>query len=419
MKKLNKQHHQISKQRNTMKRNVKLFQAITLSAAALLAPLLLGCQDTLVEEKVDAKNRWLELRSSMMLDMAKQQFASGDLRQAEKSVKDGMSIDPTHAGLHILAGRISLEQSKLERAFHLFNAAIELEPENAEAYYYQGLVMQRWQRYEKSLDFYQQAYDNDLDNPAYLLAVTETLVDLDRVDQAITLLESKRQYFDQNAGVRAAIGHLYYMKGKPEIAADNFREATLLEPGSIRFKEQYAFSLAAAGKHEQAIPGLTELLEKPDQKDRADLKRALVSAYQHTGQDKEAHAILIELARSPQGDVSDWIRLGELSYKQDELGGALQAASKVMSLSPKRHEGYLLAGMVWQKRGNLNNALQMFDRAAAAAPASSEALILRGLSLQKAGRFAAAAQAYQQALNRKPGDTRARQLLAAVSEQGG
>jgi len=98
-----------------MKRNVKLYQVITLSAAALLAPLLLGCQDTLVKEKASAKNRWLELRSSMMLDMAKQQFVTGDLTQAEKSVKDGLSIDPTHPGLHVLAGRIELERGKLER----------------------------------------------------------------------------------------------------------------------------------------------------------------------------------------------------------------------------------------------------------------------------------------------------------------
>lgn len=402
-----------------MKRNVKLSKVITLSAAALLAPLLFGCQDTLVEEKADAKNRWLELRSSMMLDMAKQQFNAGDLTQAEKSVKDGLTIDPTNARLHVLAGRISIEQGKLERAYHLFNAAIAEQPDLAEAYYYQGLVMQRWQRYEGSLENYQLAYDNAPDDPAYLLAVSEILVELDRLDEAVTLLESKRQYFDQNASIRAAIGHLYYMKADPESAAENFREASLLEPESVKFQEQYAFSLAASGDHDEAVKVLTTILEKPEHKDRADLKRALVSAYQKTHNGKEAYAILIGLARSPEGDISDWIKVGELAYQQDELGSALQAASKVINLSPGRHEGYLLAGMVWQKRGNLKNALDMFDRAAAAAPASTEPLILRGLTLQKAGRFAAAAEAYQQALSRQPDDARAAKLLAAVSEQGG
>lgn len=401
-----------------MKRNVKL-TAITLSAAALLAPLLLGCQDTLVEEKVDAKNRWLELRSSMMLDMAQQQFNTGDLTQAQKSVKDGLSIDPTHPGLHTLAGRIALERGKLERAYHLFNASIELAPKSPDAYYYQGLVMQRWQRYDGSLEFYQQAYDREPDNPSYLLAVGEALVEMDRVDDAVTLLESKSQYFDQNAGVRATIGHLHLMKGQPAEAAEYFRQASLLAPEDTKIKQELAISLAAAGKHAEAAEALEELIENPDNKDRADLKRELIAAYLHTENIKKARTILQELARSPQGDVADWIKLGELCYEQDDMGGALQSASKVMSLSPGRHEGYLLAGMVWQNRGNLNNALDMFDRASQAAPTSTEPLILRGLSLQKAGRHAAAAEAFKEALKRQPNDHRARQLLSAVTVQGG
>ena len=398
-----------------MKRNVKLYQAIALSGAALLASSLTGCnQDSLVEEKANAKNRWLELRSSMMLDMAQQQFNTGDLTQAEQSVKNGMSIDPTHPGLHVLAGRIEMERGKLERAYHLFAAAIELAPDKPEAYYYQGLVMQRWQRYEGSLELYQKAFEREADNASYLLAVSEAMVELDRVDDALALLESKRDYFDQNAGVRAAIGQLYFMKGQPGQAAEYFRQASLLEPEDTRLQEHLGFALAADGKYPQAIEAFKTVLKSPKEKDRADIQRALASAYLKINQPKEAHGVLIALARSPKGDVTDWIRLGELSYQQDDLGGALQAASKIMNLTPERYEGYLLAGMVWQKRGNLNNALQMFDRAAQAAPTSTEPLILRGLSLQKAGRNAAAAEAYNEALRRQPDDARAVQLLAAV-----
>ncbi len=400
-----------------MKRNVKLTKAITLTAAALFASLLFGCQDSMVEEKASAKNRWLELRSSMMLDMASQQFRTGDLTQAEKSVKEGLSIDPTHAGLHVLAGRIAIERGKLERAYHLFSAAIELSPERPDTYYYQGLVMQRWQRYDNSLEFYELAYEKQPDNPNYLLAVGEALVELDRVDDAIVLFESKRQYFDQNAGVRAALGHLYLIKSDPAKAAEYFHQASLLDPEDEKIKQHHAMTLSACGRHDEAVEVFEELLRDPEQKDRADLKRQLTAAYLNTGKAKEAQTLMLELARSPQGDVSDWIKLGELSYQMDDMGGALQSASKVMGLAPKRHEGYLLAGMVWQKRGNLNNALQMFDRAAQAAPTSTEPLILRGLSLQKAGRLTAAAEAYNQALERHPEDRRARQLLAAVSDQ--
>ena len=404
-----------------MKRNVKLCKVITLTAAALIAPLLLvGCtQDSLVEEKAQAKNRWVELRSAMMLDMGTSQFRTGDLTQAAKTVKEGLSIDPTHPGLHVLAGRIELERGKLERAYHLFNAAIGLAPDQPEAYYYQGLVLQRWQRYKQALECYQKAYDLEKDNPSYLLAVGEALVDLDRVDDAIKLLGDQLQYFDQNAGIRAALGHLYLVKDNPTKAVGYFRQASLLSPDDNELKQHLAMTLLACKQYEEAVSVLNEILKDPKFKDQADLKRALSGAYLSNGQTKEAHAVMLDLARSPQAEVSDWIKLGELCYQQGDLGGALQAASKVMRLAPERHEGYLLAGMVWQKRGNLNNALEMFDRAAQAAPKSTEPLILRGLSLQKAGRTAAAAQAYTEALKRQPDDHRARQLLAAVNNPNG
>ena len=402
-----------------MKRNVKLAKALTLSAAALLAPSLLGCQDTLVEEKADAKNRWLELRSSMMLDMAKQQFRTGDLVQARKTVKDAMVIDQSNPDLHVLAGRIEMEEGKLERAYHLLNGALSLEPEHAEAAYYQGLVLQRWQRYDDSLGFYEKAYENDSDNPSYLLAVSETLVELDRVDEAIELLESKRQYFDQNAGVRAAIAHLYTLRGEHTLAARYFQEALLLEPDNTRMQEELAFSLAAAGENQEAIDVFEHILSEPKNKDRVDIKRTLAAAYIKVGKTKQAYNLLQEVSRSPRADIADWVKLGELAYQQDNLGAALQAAGKVMKLAPNRYEGYLLAGMVWQKREHLNNALQMFDRAAQVAPGSTEPLILRGLSLQKAGRLSAAAKAYEDALKRQPQDARALKLLAAVQNHDG
>ncbi|GAB4192733.1 MAG: hypothetical protein Kow00105_06790 [Phycisphaeraceae bacterium] len=403
-----------------MTRLSKLVRWVAVSALTVGVIASPGCkQSALTEEKAQAKNRWLELRSAMMLDMAQQQFNTGDLTQAEHSVKNGLSIDPEHPGLHVLAGRIALERGKLERAYHLFNAAIELDPDSPDAYYYQGLVMQRWQRYEGSLAFYEKAYEREPDNPAYLLAVGEAMVELNRVDDALALLESKREYFDQNAGVRAAIGHLYLLKDRPDKAAEYFHEASLLEPDNLVIQEHLAVSLSASGQYGKSIEVLSKLLKDPEFKQRDDLKRALYQAYLKTNQPKEARDVLLEVARSLQGDVTDWIRLGELSYQMKDLGGALQAAGRVMKLAPERYEGYLLAGMVWQKRGNLNNALDMFDRAAQAAPTSSEPLILRGLSLQKSGRHAAAAKAYEEALRRQPNDTRAAQLLMAVVGKDG
>lgn len=363
----------------------------------------------------ESADRWNALRSAAMLDMAEQQFDSGAIDSAEKTVREAAAIDPKHAGLHLLAGRIALERSQLERAFRMFELATSFDPRSAEGFYYQGIVLQRWENLDAALMNYQKAYDLDPENPARLLAVAETMVSLGRMDEAIALLESKKVYFDQNAGCRAMLGHLYAMKNLPEKAVENFQQAALLDPTNGRVLEELATNQAAAGRTKEAVESYKALIARPEYAGRADLLRALATAESEIGRHDEARQVYIDLTRAQPENTNDWIRLGEICWKLEDTGGTLIAANRAINLEPKRHEGYLLAGLVWQKRGRLDDALKMFDRAAALAPTNSTPLLLRGISLQKADRNAAAAEAYTQALQRNPGDPRAERLLSQVS----
>ena len=386
--------------------------------AALLAVILTGCNRAQKQHDQwvnNANQRWLSLRSSMMYDMAMQQFETGELDQANQTIADALELDPENDRLHVLAGRIALERGQLERAYQMFQGARKLNEENHKASYYQGLVLQRWQRYEKAEQAYRTAYELQSDDAAYLLAMAEMMVEQDQVDKALSTLESKLDYFDQDAALRAQIGHLYKMQNRPDKAVPYFEQAALMDPDDLRLEEELALSQFAAGQNQDAINTLEALLEKKQMKRRADLRRTLARAYMEIGRSQKARNTYLSLARSEHGEASDWLRLGHLALDAEDFGGALQAANRVMTLAPQRHEGYMLAGMIWHKRGRLDEALSMFDRAADRATNRSEPLILRGLSLQRAGRVAAARQAYQRALQRNPNDRRAERLLNALS----
>lgn len=389
--------------------------AITL---ALMLASVVGCQKNHEKNVNIAKERYLELRSGLMLQMAQQQFDAGDLDLAEKSVKDAMTIDATNPRLHILAARIAIERGQLERAFHLLNMAIETVADKKtklhEAHYYQGVVHQRWQQYDRAHDQYRQAYDLSADNAGYLMAMAEMLVAMDRQSEALPLLESKLVYFDQHAGLRLAIAQLYQMQGDHDRAADFFKQASRLRPDDLKLKEELALELAAADKLDDAAEALQDLLNESSHKDRLDLQRALVGVYLKQGRERQARELLQQITRTEPNSVEDWLRLAELSWAQNDAGGTLTAANRVMSLAPRRHEGFLLVGMVWQKRGRLEEALKMFDRAAELAPDNAVPLILRGIALEKAGRPEAAIGAYRQALARQPDDDRAARLLNAA-----
>jgi tetratricopeptide (TPR) repeat protein len=142
--------------------------------------------------------------------------------------------------------------------------------------------------------------------------------------------------------------------------------------------------------------------------------RRLASAQLDAGRVADARQTYIDITNVAGDRASDWIKLGELSWRLEDTGGAIIAANKVMDLAPNRHEGYLMAGMVWQKRGELADALRLFDHAAKLVPNDTTPLLMRGLALQKAGNPAAAMRAYEQAVERNPDDRRAQRLLAAL-----
>jgi tetratricopeptide (TPR) repeat protein len=391
------------------------------AAAGLVVLGLVGCQSPhkgQQEAKARASERWLGMRSTMMLQMAQQQFDTGDLDQCEKTLLEAIDLDARNARLHVLAGRVGLERGQLERGYQRLDTAIALDDSLPEAHYFQGVILQRWQRYEQALEAYRAAYQRQADNPAYLLPVADMLVELDRAPEAIQLLESKVVYFDQNASVRAALGQLYSSQNDFAKAAEYFKQANLLKPDDLGVAQELATAQVQAGQTEEGIRNFERLCADKNLAGRRDLQTALAGAYRAAGRTADARNVYLKLTHADPRDADAWAQLAEIAWAQGDTAGTLVAATKVIALSPKRQEGYLLAGLVWQKRENFDEALKMFDKASELSPQSSEPSILRGITLEKAGKREAAARAYKDALQRQPEDPRAQRLLANVEDSG-
>ena len=399
----------------------------TLFAAALVA-VLPACNsaqqdnhDRWVEE---ADGRWNAVKSSIAIQMAEDQFNGGQLGLAQKTIEDAMVKDMENPQLWLMGARIALEKSELETAFQRLVKSIEYGEDKegyslkkkAEPHYFQGIINQRWQRYDLAKDNYTLAYERDPENVAYFLAKIEMLVQLDKLTEATTQLESKTNYFDQNATVRALLGHVYRKQGNNEKATVWFKQASMLAPEDMKLKEEVARSQMAVGRYGEASRGFRDLIRSEYGAKRTDLHRLLAECYTQAGKLHEAKEQYNELTSLDRTSVHDWSKLGELSYRLGDEGTALQAANRLINLAPDDHRGYLLAGMVWNRRGRLDRTLNMFDRAAELAPDNTTPLILRGMALQKNERPGAAADAYKQALSIDPDNKRAQHLLTSVTE---
>ncbi len=399
-----------------MARSKCLILATVIAALAMTAGACSSGKSN--QEHVDEANqRWLAMRSTLMLEMAHQQFETGDLDMAEQTVREATEMDPTNARLYALGGRIMLERDRLERAYHLFNAAVSQDEDLAEAHYYKGVVLQRWQRFESAHAAYRRAYEIQPDEASYLLAVGEMLVERGRADDAIELYESRLEYFDQNASLRSALGHLHLMRDQPRRAVTYFREASVLDPSDRALRYELAMARAAAGDHPRAIRDLRALLGDPKTANRRDLRLALARSYRELGQFDQARNELTRLARGERGEASDWRRLAELSWEMGEVNDTLYAARRATELDPRQAMPYVLTGLALTEREQYNDAVIAFDRALALEPADASAMILRGIALQRAGRAADAVASYEAALELEPDDRRLHQLIERARTQ--
>jgi tetratricopeptide (TPR) repeat protein len=387
--------------------------------AALVVLAVSGCGSPSKQDVVNnAETRWKQMRSTLMLQMAEQQFATGDLDQAERSLRDAMAVDATNSQLYVLAGRIALERGQLERGYHLLTQAIELAPKRPEGYYYQAIVLQRWQRYDAALQQYDQAHKLQADNVAYLLAMGEMLVTIGRMDEAQALFEGKLIYFDQNAAIRLALAQIHMMRGESDRAVRYLREASVLQPEQLSIREDLAFAQLASGQAADAVETLLDLTRRPEYVDRTDMQRMLAQAYLEAGRPEEARAIHLRMGRQNPSDVDAWIGLAKAAWVMEDVSSTLYASDRIIRLAPHRHEGYMLAGMSLQQKQQWSEAAAMYDRAVQVKPGDAELVLLRGVTRQQAGQRELAMADYRMALKLSPDNPRAERLLAQVDVQG-
>lgn len=107
--------------------------------------------------------------------------------------------------------------------------------------------------------------------------------------------------------------------------------------------------------------------------------------------------------------------------RQPDFANATRAFQRVVSLSPKWHEGYQCLGAVQEEQGQLQEAAVSFERAATLAPEDSRPLMSLGVCLTKLGDYAQAIIHLRRAISLKPhyGLASAHCFLADALRQNG
>src|SRR2546426_12722061 len=99
--------------------------------------LAIGCAQGPKEKTASEKGiaNWNGARAGVMYNLAREQFESGNLDDARKSLTNATKLAPQNGLIPVLSAKVYIEQGQLEVAQLELNRARELDAKNAEVDY--------------------------------------------------------------------------------------------------------------------------------------------------------------------------------------------------------------------------------------------------------------------------------------------
>ena len=365
-------------------------------------------------QKEQAVAEWNQARAGVLASLAKSQYETGNFEKSQQTANEALRLDPTNAGLHVLCGRLSIEQGQLEQADRELALARQFDPKNAEAEYLAGVVHQRWQKGELACEFYTRASEKNPAELAYLLARAESLVALDRPDEALAALRSKSDYFEHNSILHDAIGQILVSQEQYAQAVESLRQASVLAPDDPSIREHLAMACFFNHQYREAGEIFMRLVKDEPNAKRSDLWIALGESQMQTGRAGDARSSFETATQLNPASTAAWLSLAKAALQLGDTRRAELALRKVLSLDGSLPEAHLMLGYVRLRQNNLAQAMSEFQKSASLDSGDPVSLCMIGYVLEKTGRAEQALTYYAQALKIRPDNELATKLMASV-----
>lgn len=352
--------------------NRTLLPAVALVSAALLG----GCANKTNQEQ--AEMRWQDARARVMVELASDQLEQGSIDDARASIERARAASPRLAESHILAARCDLEEDNLRSAADALVLArmLEAEPKvHAEAAHLQGVIAERWRETDEAVRRHRESTVLNPIEPAYAVALAETLVAADQANEAAELLERRLPQSQGEASIFDALGQVYQALGRNDEAAEMFRRAVIYAPNDDDLAARAAFAMLEAGDPASSVTTLRRLAEEPHFRDRPSTHVALGEALLADANPREALRAFQTAARLDRTSRAAWLGVAKAALDRRDAAVADQALQRLPSDDV---DADLLRGLVRYRQGRFAEAAATLEPLA---PNDPTAACLRSLCL--------------------------------------
>ena len=296
--------------------------------------VLVGCQSTHEDGKQAAVERWNHMRAQVKARLAADQLAEGNLAKASAELAEAYGLDPTNPELTPLLARVRMANGDSGYAQRLLAGMKGSGPAQAEVEYLLGVIFQQQEKWDRALACFVQATEHNPDEVAYLVALSQTFLQLGLPEEARQRLEAHESAFGWKPAYHATLAECHELLDQWAEAASAWRKVVDRAPDATDIRERFAMALYRAGKSQEAGEVLKQVVDDPEFDPSDVLRLALADCLVEDGQLAAGrHHVAQVLARNERSLAALHL-LARILTVEGTPERALQTARHAMAIDP-------------------------------------------------------------------------------------
>lgn len=378
------------------------------------------------------------------------QLSKGDYAAAAKRYRQLLENDPDNPDtLLALAQTILADPSvaidkRRDQAADVWMSLAEKRGDDAVMLAHVADLMRGIQRVETALDLYKQAIAADPSAPQYREYWGQTLMQLDRRDEAIEAWRSIAQDQRRGAASLVRLAEVFATFDMDDLAIEAWDDAAEFDL-DFDTRLRYAAALTDAGRYEDAestLDAASKLADQPETRDRLlaariktytragtllrrleqaaaapptpDSLRRLAVMAQSAGQVKRAAEAIARATEMAPEDISVLSVAADIAERQDRMLLASQRFETLADIDSRFRTNHLKRAAALKVRlGLADEAMRLADEVVKTNPSSAESHGFLARIAQQLGRDDDAEAAMRRAITVAPRDAQPRRTLAA------
>ncbi|WP_241492687.1 tetratricopeptide repeat protein [Exiguobacterium indicum] len=270
---------------------------------------------------------------------------------------------------------------------------------------------------DRAVDLLAPLYVEYAGNAGVALLLAECYIDLDREEEAISVLEQV-DTSDTEYGPRSLVllADLYQSQGLDEVALAKLKEARNLAPDEPLLAYGLAELYMTLGAFDQAVPLFAEIAERPELRAELPLDALYAESLAMTGQFEDAIP-LYERAVAERSDLHTLFGLAMTAHRVGQHQKAVETFQQLIAQDPDYTSAYVPYAESQAELGLTKEALNVIKQGMERDDYNDELRTMEALFLLKLGDRAGSVQALREALALNPESiVAAERLLSLLAE---